>query len=157
MIRIIRTRTLRELETAAHTEPPSPPDCPATDTVIRAELTVESLQRELADARARAARAEGELATLRAQHLLDTEDRVVLRTLLRTARKKTRPADRVHVLFQRGALHSIHATHDDAELAAEAEGAPRDGWTADKPGAGRPPAAEVTWRIQALPLGAPLT
>ncbi|MGW9612657.1 hypothetical protein [Streptomyces diastaticus] len=36
---------------------------------------------------------------------------------------------------------------------AEAEGAPRSGWTSLGPGAAMPPAAEVPWRIQPLPLG----
>lgn len=158
MIRIIRTSTLAALRSDqdnASRQPPAPQtnDCPATDALIRAETAVETLRQELADARAATARTEGERDALRAQHLLDTEDRAVLRMLLRTTRKQTRPTDRVHVLFRHGALCSIHASHDAAEMAAEAHGAPRSGWTAAEPGAPLPAAAEVPWRIQALPLG----
>ncbi|MFJ9037452.1 hypothetical protein ACIRF8_12795 [Streptomyces sp. NPDC102406] len=130
--------------------------CPASDTVSRAEHTVDRLYQQLADTRAALARAEGERDTLRAQNLLDTEDRAALRMLLRTARRQSRTTDRVHVLFRYGALHSIHANHDGAEEAAEQLGAPRDGWTAEPPGAGLPPASEVEWRIQPLPLGSAL-
>ncbi|WP_031511048.1 hypothetical protein [Streptomyces megasporus] len=115
----------------------------------RAEL--EEARAEVEKLREELARAEGELTVLRAQHLLDTEDRATLRALLRTARKQR--ADRVFALFRRGALHSIHATHEAAEAAAEAEGAPREGWTTVAPGAALPPASEVDWRVQPLPLG----
>lgn len=162
MIRIIRTRTLAALHAdrdqalarieTIRDERPAPSDCPATDFLIRAETTIEVLHKQLAEARADTARAEGERDALRAQQLLDTEDRACLRMLLRTARKQTR-TDRVHVLFRRGVLHSVHATPEAAEAAAEAEGAPPNGWTAAAPGASQPPASEVAWRIQALPLG----
>ncbi|WP_030125710.1 hypothetical protein [[Kitasatospora] papulosa] len=125
----------------------------AVATAIRAEDTSEAAWRQLAAAASDAGRADGELSFLRAQHLLDTEDRAVLRMLLRITRKQTRVTDRVYVLFQHGALHSIHSTTESAESAAEAEGAPRDGWTSNKPGAPLPPASEVTWRIQPLPVG----
>lgn len=146
MIRIIRTRTLRQ--TAAQ----------IIDLHDRAEAQRTRAERALADAerthelQASLARAEGALEILRAQHLLDTEDRVTLRALLRTSRKQSRPADRVFVLFRMGELHSLHASQDAAEIAAEAEGAPRSGWTADAPGAALPPASTVAWRVQALPL-----
>lgn len=121
---------------------------------IRAEDDNEQLRRQLTEAITAAARAEGQLEAMRAQHLLDTEDRACLRMLLRTARKQARD-DRVYVLFRHGALHSVHATHEAAEEAAEAEGAPRGGWTAYAPGAALPPAVETPWRVQPLPLGGP--
>ncbi|WP_331717994.1 hypothetical protein OG795_32960 (plasmid) [[Kitasatospora] papulosa] len=96
----------------------------AVATAIRAEDTSEAAWRQLAAAASDAGRADGELSFLRAQHLLDTEDRAVLRMLLRITRKQTRVTDRVYVLFQRGELHSIHSTTESAESAAEAEGAP---------------------------------
>ncbi|MFF4771073.1 hypothetical protein ACFY1V_31650 [Streptomyces sp. NPDC001255] len=94
-----------------------------------------------------------ELAAARAQVLLDAEDRVALRALLRTARRQENRANRVYVLFRYGALHSVHATNDAAEEAAEAEGAERSGWTSPAPGAALPSATEISWRIQPLPLG----
>jgi hypothetical protein len=142
-MRIVSTRAQRAAE--------------ETEATLRAEVvsatqTAAGLREELATARATAARAEGELTALRAQHLLDTEDRVALRMLLRTARRQQARTDRVYVLFHYGRLHSLHATQDAAEAAAEAEGAPRSGWTATPPGAAAPPASEVTWRTQQLPL-----
>ncbi|MER7696230.1 hypothetical protein [Streptomyces sp. NPDC096095] len=125
----------------------------ATDAAIRAGATVEELRDALTRAITDTARLEGELETLRAQSLLDTEDRQALRTLLRTTRKQNSRADRVYVLFHHGRLHSIHSTLEAAEIAAEAEGAPRSGWTAHTPGAALPPACEVTWRVQPLPFG----
>ncbi|MFE9222610.1 hypothetical protein ACFYN3_40745 [Streptomyces lavendulae] len=94
----------------------------------------------------------GELRAMRPEQLLDTEDRAVLRTLLRISRKR-QTAPRVYVLFHRGQLHSVHATVEAAEGAAEAEGAPAGGWTSYTPGAALPSAAEVVWRVQPLPLG----
>ncbi|MFJ3728656.1 hypothetical protein ACIPYQ_39655 [Streptomyces sp. NPDC090045] len=142
----------------------------ANDSAIRAESTAECLAEQLRQAKRDAdaefegmravlrqataerddARAEAEEA--RAQVLLDAEDRVALRALLRTARRHAAAADRVYVLFHRGRFHSVHTTADGAEAAAEAEGAPRDGWTATVPGAALPPACEVVWRVQPLPL-----
>ncbi|MFE6679581.1 hypothetical protein [Streptomyces sp. NPDC057729] len=165
MIAIVRTRTLHalrdsvsEAETAtaaarAKAEQYQLEGDLATDSAIRAEIVVEELRAVLARTIADAARLEGELEALRAQSLLDTEDRQALRTLLRTARKQNSRADRVYVLFHHGELHSVHATPEAAEIAAEAEGAPRDGWTAHTPGAALPPACEVLWRVQPLPLG----
>ncbi|MFG2395197.1 hypothetical protein ACGFYF_41025 [Streptomyces lavendulae] len=123
----------------------------ATDSAIRAEDTAETLYAALGRATATAARAEGELLALRPELLLDTEDRAALRMLLRLTRKQT--VSRVYALYHRGVLHSVHATVEAAEAAAEAEGAPPDGWTAHTPGAALPPAAEVIWRVQPLPLG----
>ncbi|MFD8941139.1 hypothetical protein ACFV00_03855 [Streptomyces californicus] len=120
---------------------------------IRAGATVEELRAALTRATQDAARLEGELETLRAQSLLDTEDRQALRTLLRVTRKHNQQADRVFVLFHHGRLHSVHHTVEAAEIAAEAEGAPRSGWTTHTPGAALPPACEVTWRVQPLPFG----
>lgn len=136
MITFVRTRTLRGLH----------------DQVADARAEAEQHRQAAEELRAALAHAEGELAVLRAQALLDTEDRAALRALLRTARKNNR-TDRVYVLFRRGALHSVHASIEAAEAAAEAEGAPRSGWTSHSPGAALPPAAEVAWRVQQLPLG----
>ncbi|MEU7566350.1 hypothetical protein AB0A99_10085 [Streptomyces fradiae] len=164
MISIVRTRTLRALRSdladaetraaAARTDAEQHQQAAemANDVAIRVELAMEELHERLARAHADASRIEGELETLRAQNYLDTEDRAVLRMLLRTARKQAR-ADRVYVLFHRGVLHSVHASLEAAEAAAEAEGAPRSGWTTHAPGAAMPPAAEVVWRVQPLPLG----
>ncbi|MDN3293507.1 hypothetical protein QWM81_05520 [Streptomyces ficellus] len=165
MIAIVRARTLHNLRTgiadaeaateAARSEAEQrrqEAEC-AIDSAIRAETAVDELRAALARATADAARLEGELETLRAQSLLDTEDRQALRMLLRMTRKQNGPADRVYVLFHYGELHSVHATVDAAEAAAEAEGAPRSGWTAHTPGAALPPATEVLWRVQPLPLG----
>ncbi|MGW6979633.1 hypothetical protein ACWGE1_09315 [Streptomyces sp. NPDC054932] len=149
----------------------------ANDSAIRAEGTAECLAEQLRQAKHDAdaefegmrailrqataerdeARAErdafrAEVQEARAQVLLDAEDRVALRALLRTARRQAAAVDRVYVLFHRGRFHSVHTTVDGAEAAAEAEGAPRDGWTAQAPGAAFPPACEVVWRVQPLVL-----
>jgi len=142
----------------------------ATDSAIRAESVAEDLLCKLGQAHADtvAARRDtaeefaGLHAAIRqvtaerdealAQVLLDAEDRVALRTLLRMTRKLTGPTDRVYVLFRRGTLHSLHRSLEAAEKAAEAEGAPREGWTAGPPGAALLPATEVVWRVQALSL-----
>ncbi|WP_432247655.1 hypothetical protein ACRAR1_06785 [Streptomyces sanyensis] len=166
MIALVRTRTLRALRTRttqAETEAAAARGeaeqhrqeaCLATDAAIRAETTAEQLRTTLTHTTAEAARLEGELGVLRAQSLLDTEDRQALRTLLRITRKQSAAlSDRVWVLFHHGRLHSLHPTADAAEAAAEAEGAPRSGWTSHTPGAALPPACEVTWRVQPLPLG----
>lgn len=165
MITLIRTRTLDDLRTdltnreadarAARSkgEQHELERDLATAAANRAGVTVEELRAALTRATQDAARLEGELETLRAQSLLDTEDRQALRTLLRTTRKQNSRADRVYVLFHHGNLHSVHPTVEAAENAAEAEGAPRSGWTTHTPGAALPPACEVTWRVQPLPFG----
>ncbi|MGA4803621.1 hypothetical protein [Streptomyces lavendulocolor] len=162
MLRLIRTATLAalrsDLDAARRDRDDARTDAAtANDSAIRAEDVAQTQLRQLAQAHAdrlraerEAARAEGELTALRAQSLLDTEDRAALRALLRTARKAR--ADRVYVLFRLGELHSIHASHDAAEAAAEEQGAPRDGWTTLPPGAALPPAHQVPWRVQSLPL-----
>ncbi|MFF8917224.1 hypothetical protein ACF08M_28895 [Streptomyces sp. NPDC015032] len=167
MIAIVRTRTLTalrdslsEAETAtaaarAESEQHRKESGTAAVSVFRAGIALEELRAALARTTADAARLEGELETLRAQSLLDTEDRQALRTLLRVARKQSARADRVYVLFRFGELHSVHTTWDAAEIAAEAEGAPRTGWTSLATlGDGTPtPASGVPWRIRQLPLG----
>ncbi|MFJ1613861.1 hypothetical protein ACIODT_10555 [Streptomyces sp. NPDC088251] len=167
MIAIVRTHTLRALRDSvseaetkaaaarAEAEQHQWSSELATDSVIRAEDALEEQRTALAQATVTAARLEGELETLRAQSLLDTEDRQALRTLLRITRKQNSRADRVYVLFRFGELHSVHATQDAAEIAAEAEGAPRDGWASPATCCdGAPsPASEVPWRIRTLPLG----
>lgn len=166
MIAVVRTRTLQALRDGlaeaqaataaarAESEWRQRESGRATDSAIRAEDAVEELRAALALATADAARLEGELETLRAQSLLDTEDRQALRMLLRATRKQNARADRVHVLFHFGELHSVHATRDAAEITAEAEGAARDGWTSSSTCcADTARASEVPWRIRTVPLG----
>lgn len=164
MIRIVRTKTLRALQ-ASITEAEAATESTraevgqrkkeaqtATDSAIRAETALEALRAEHARTATSAARNEGELKTLRAQHLLDTEDRAALRMLLRTARKTAAAQQHVFVLLKRGQFHSVHATREDAEKAAEREGAHPAGWlTHGAPGTDVP-ASEVLWRIQPMPL-----
>ena len=162
MLRVIRTSTWREINSQI-VELHNRAECErgrAEELVAEldtrnsqiVEDATELLRKELNAAREALAYARGEHETLRAQHLLDTEDRVTLRMLLRTTRRQAHPLDRVYVLFQHGRLHSVHATRDAAEITAEAEGAPRSGWSSDAPGAALPPAADVLWRIQPLTL-----
>ncbi|MEV7050691.1 hypothetical protein [Streptomyces anulatus] len=165
MITLIRTRTLDDLLTdltnreadaraaRAKSEQHELERDLATTAANRAGATVEELRAALTRATQDAARLEGELETLRAQSLLDTEDRQALRTLLRTTRKQNSRDQRVYVLFHHGRLHSVHPTAEAAEIAAEAEGAPRSGWTTHTHGAALPPAREVTWRVQPLLFG----
>lgn len=159
MIAIVRTRTLRALRTAitetetaaaaARADAQS-----ATASAIRAETALEDLRAEHARSITAAARTEGELETLRAQHLLDTEDRAALRMLLRQVRKTAAQRQNVFVLMRRGQLHSVHPTREDAEKAAEREGAHPSGWlTHGAPGTDVP-ASEVLWRIQPMPFEA---
>lgn len=164
MIAIVRTRTLRalrtgltEAETAAEAarsdaEKHQQDAQKATDSAIRAETALEELRAEHARTTTAAARAAGELETLHAQHLLDTEDRAVLRMLLRNARKTAAAQQRVFVLMRRGELHSVHPTREDAEKAAEREGAHRDGWFTQGAAGTDCPASEVAWRIQPMPM-----
>ncbi|MEU3065041.1 hypothetical protein [Streptomyces subrutilus] len=123
------------------------------DDGLLAVIRQVTAERDAARTERDAARTEVEAA--RAQVLLDAEDRVALRALLRTARRQSATADRVYVLYRYGALHSLHRSMEAAEQAAEAEGAPRGGWTASRPGAALPSAAEVNWRIQPLALSTP--
>ncbi|MEU2770710.1 hypothetical protein ABZ628_28805 [Streptomyces diastaticus] len=63
-----------------------------------------------------------------------------------------------HTAELRAVIQQVTRERDDARAErdqehAEAEGAPRSGWTSLGPGAAMPPAAEVPWRIQPLPLG----
>ncbi|MEV5204370.1 hypothetical protein [Streptomyces sp. NPDC053720] len=167
MIAVVRTRTLHALRdslTEAQEAAKAARDEAeqhkwsselATDSAIRAETALEEVQTTALQRAVDVAHLEGELEALRAQSLLDTEDRQALRTLLRITRKQNSRADRVYVLFRFGELHSVHATQDAAEIAAETEGAPRDGWASPATCcAGAPsPASEVPWRIRTLPLG----
>ncbi|MEV8447509.1 hypothetical protein [Streptomyces parvus] len=167
MIALIRTRTLQALrdslataETEAENARAEAEKCleqsgDMLDHLTHADDVAGELRSELAQSRLDAARLEGELEALRAQVLLDTEDRQALRTLLRATRKQNQRADRIYVLFRQGRLHSVHPTVEAAEVAAEAEGAPRSGWTTHTPGAALPPACEVAWRVQPLPFGTP--
>ncbi|MFJ8754491.1 hypothetical protein ACIREO_35015 [Streptomyces sp. NPDC102441] len=164
MIAVLRTRTLDALraslsgaETAAAVARATAEQHQlagdlATDSATRAENTMEELRAELGRATSAAARLEGELDTLRAQSLLDTEDRQALRMLLRTTRKQSSRGDRVYVLLRFGELHSVYATRDAAEIAAEAEGAARDGWTSPTTCCDGGMASEIPWRIRPLPL-----
>ncbi|MFE2941013.1 hypothetical protein ACFXKG_18410 [Streptomyces sp. NPDC059255] len=119
----------------------------ATDSAIRAELLTGELREQLATATAGAARVEGELSALRTQQLLDTEDRAVLRALLRNARKQQ--LDRVYVLFRNGDLHSVHISPATAEDTAEKEGASST-WTVRE--TARPSAEPAPWSIGRFPL-----
>ncbi|AKN71240.1 hypothetical protein QR97_16790 [Streptomyces sp. PBH53] len=163
MIAIVRTRTMRALRASLATTQTEAEAASAlaeryrqdaetaTASAIRAETALEELRAAHARSIAEAARAEGELTALRAQTLLDTEDRAVLRMLLRQARKAAAPRH-VYVLLRRGTFHSLHETREAAETAAEREGAPRDGWFTQG-GPGTPsPAVDVLWRIQPVPL-----
>ncbi|MFB7131417.1 hypothetical protein ACFCZY_07065 [Streptomyces sp. NPDC056237] len=167
MIRIVRTRALNALRTSL-TEAQTTASVAreeaeqhqwaselANDSAIRAETALEKLQTAALQRAVDVAHLEGELETLRAQSLLDTEDRQALRTLLRVARKQAARTDRVYVLLHFGEVHSVHATWDAAEIAAEAEGAPRTGWTslATLDDGTPTPASGVSWRIRQLPLG----
>ncbi|MBV7245713.1 MULTISPECIES: hypothetical protein [unclassified Streptomyces] len=168
MITLIRTRTLNTLRTdlaTAETEAQAArveanacleQSGDLLDHLTHADDVAEELRAELDQSRLNAARLEGELEALRAQVLLDTEDRQALRTLLRATRKQNQRADRVYVLFRFGELHSVHATSTAAELAAEAEGAARVGWTPHTTccDGTTAPASEVRWRIQPVLLGA---
>lgn len=167
MIALIRTRTLNTLRTELATAETKVESARAEanacleqsgdllDHLTHADDVADELRVELAQSRLDAARLEGELEALLAQVLLDTEDRQALRTLLRATRKQNQRAERVYALFHQGRLHSVHPTVEAAEIAAEAEGAPRSGWTTHTPGAALPPACEVTWRVQPLPFGTP--
>ncbi|QCX81074.1 hypothetical protein C9F11_37455 [Streptomyces sp. YIM 121038] len=147
MFRFVRTTTLDALRSdAATARAEAERHCAAAEAVAREHHA------EADKLRGALAGAEGELVALRAQTHLDAEDRVALRMLLRSARRQSSLPDRVFVLFQRGALHSIHTTLDGAEAAAEAEGATPSGWTSLTAGAALPPASEVAWRVQPLPL-----
>ncbi|MFJ1653679.1 hypothetical protein ACIOC2_20275 [Streptomyces sp. NPDC088337] len=164
MIAIVRTRTLRalragiaEAETAveaarAETEQHRREAETATDSAIRAETALEDLRAERARTATSAARTEGELETLRAQVLLDTEDRAALRMLLRTARKAAVTQQRVFVVLKRGELHSVHGTREAAEKAAEREGAHPGGWFTQGGLGTCGPVSEVQWCIQPMPL-----
>lgn len=162
MFRIVRTDTLRqvssqavELHDRAETQrlrAERAEQALEAEAAIRVKTATEQHQNHIHELTQALGRAEGALEVLRAQHLLDTEDRAALRMLLRAARRQARPADRVYALFRLGKLHSLHATPGAAEATAEAAGADRAGWTAPEPGAALPPASGVPWRVQALPL-----
>ncbi|MFY1675479.1 hypothetical protein [Streptomyces sp. WMMC905] len=146
MYRLVKTTTYTDLRNDLTA---------AQQTCARLEAECDAVRQRLdavdaarVDAERGSARADGAMEVLRAQHLLDTEDRVVLRALLRTARRRQR--QRVYVLFRHGVFHSVHESEDSAEHAAEAEGASPNGWTRMAAGT---PAGEAAWRVQSLPLG----
>lgn len=138
MIRIVRAERLAALQAEA--------DAARSDAVTAAD--------ELEQVRAALACAEGELTVLRAQSYLDAEDRVALRTLLRTMRKQVSDRAKVAVLFRRGELLSVHKSREAAEAAAEAKGAPREGWVSAPVDVPLQPASEVAWRVSVLPVQA---
>ncbi|WP_008411501.1 hypothetical protein [Streptomyces sp. SM8] len=123
----------------------------ARDRAERHEVT-ESLRHQLAEARAALIAAETERDGLRAQQLLDTEDRAALRLLLRTARKQQAGPSQVYVLTRDRAYHSAHITRDAAMDAAAAAGAPCDGWSSH-PVDAEPPQGSTSWSIRTVPLG----
>ncbi|MFF9002636.1 hypothetical protein ACF1GW_35565 [Streptomyces achromogenes] len=163
MIAIVRTRTLRalrtdlavaetEVETArARAEKLQQEVEIVSDSAIRAETALEDLRAAHARSIADGARAEGELKALRAQDLLDTEDRAVLRMLLRQARKTAGP-QKVYVLLRYGAFHSLHETREAAEEAAERDGADPTAWYTQGGTGPQYPADEAAWLIQPVPL-----
>ncbi|WP_329588865.1 hypothetical protein OG195_12445 [Streptomyces sp. NBC_01362] len=165
MIAVVRARTLnalrtslaeaREAATAARIEVEQHKWASelATDSAIRAETALEKLQTTALQRAVDVAHLEGELETLRAQSLLDTEDRQALRTLLRITRKQANRAAYVYVLLRFGEVHSVHTTRDEAEIAAEAEGASREGWVTHSTHGTAPAAAEVSWCIRPVQLG----
>ncbi|MEU9605047.1 hypothetical protein [Streptomyces sp. NPDC048057] len=166
MIALIRTRTLNtlreclaEAETEAEAARAEAELCleqsgNMLDVASRAEEEAEELRAALDQAMVDVAHLEGEMEALRAQSVLDTEDRQALRTLLRIVRKQSARADLVYVLFRSGELHSVHATQDAAQIAAEAEGARRDGWTTSTaPCAAPVVASEIPWNIRPVHLG----
>ncbi|MFF2378641.1 hypothetical protein ACFVUW_30070 [Streptomyces xiamenensis] len=167
MISIISTRRLREMTEAVDglLDQAATLEARADAAVVRHVADLDQMEARAGDAEAEAdalrarllaevgerARLEAEVERLRAQLLLDAEDRVALRQLLKAVRKQDHR--RVYVLFRWGAFHSVHLSSQAAEEAAETEGADRAGWTRLAPGAALPPASEIDWRIQALPLG----
>lgn len=58
-------------------------------------------------------------------------------------------AEPVFILFYLGELHSVHATPEAAERAAEQHGASRHGWSDTVAGL---PASSVLWRITQAPV-----
>lgn len=162
MFRITRTSHLQalraDLDDALATEQTlraTVADSTSRATVIaeEAEMLRAELDRRTTDwsdtihqTRAELDQAHAELEAARAQVLLDAEDRVALRALLRTARRQDARADRVYLLYRHGTLHSIHTSLSAAEEAAEAEGAARSGWTASA-AASTPGEAEAPWLI----------
>ncbi|GAA3753907.1 hypothetical protein [Streptomyces tremellae] len=154
MFRVIRAGTLRALREAVETAERAAAQAEQTadhTAELRADDHYDHEQ-QITELRKQLDEALADRQAAYAETLLDAEDRVALRMLLRTARKQAARQERVYALFQRGQLHSIHVTQEAAELAAEAEGAARSGWSAFPPGAALPPATEVLWRVQALPL-----
>ncbi|MBT3164009.1 hypothetical protein HTV80_12905 [Streptomyces sp. Vc74B-19] len=139
MFRIVRADRLAALQAQADTAQAQAASAQseASTVTARLELVREAL-----------ARAEGELVALRAQSYLDAEDRVTLRTLLRTARKQTSNHDKVAVLFRRGQFHSLHGSTRAAEAAAEAEGAPAAGWVCVPGDAPPPTTSDVSWAVR---------
>ncbi|MFF0206383.1 hypothetical protein [Streptomyces althioticus] len=145
MFRIVRADRLAALRAQADAAKAQAASAQSEASTVTAQL---ELVREAL------ARAEGELVVLRAQSYLDAEDRVTLRTLLRTARKQTKDGEKVAVLFRKGRLVSAHASRQSAEAAAEAEGAPREGWVSSPLDAPLPPEADAAWRVTVLPVQA---
>ncbi|WP_030606243.1 hypothetical protein [Streptomyces achromogenes] len=164
MIAIVRTRTLRALradlaaadsaaETARALAEQHRRDAEtATDSAIRAETALESLRDAHARSIADGARVEGELKALRSQALLDTEDRAVLRMLLRQARKAATAPQRMYVLLRYGSFHSLHETREAAEEAAERDGADPAAWYTQGGTGPQYPDDEAAWLIKPVPL-----
>ncbi|WP_103528919.1 hypothetical protein [Streptomyces sp. SM12] len=183
MIRITRTRTIDDLTTTA-ARVPALEDALKKARIAR-DRRVPDLEAELAQAREdlgtyrsltdddaqligalRTSLKEREqdhtelreqLRRAQEQVLLDHEDRVVLRTLLRTARRQEeRDRDTVYLLYRRGELHSVHSSREGAETAAEGEGAAPGGWISVPPGAPRPSDSDspAGWCIEPVRLAA---
>ncbi|MBA0051945.1 hypothetical protein E0L36_13885 [Streptomyces sp. AJS327] len=155
---MVTTRRLRAIEAAAATERERTVEVREHHALREAEVEelvaeIRQAEADREDLAARLAVVEAERDEARAQPLLTHEDQVALRALLRQARRQARKVPHVFVLYQRGRLHSLHATVESAEAAAEAEGPPHSGWTPHTPGEPLSPAAEVAWRICPMALG----
>jgi hypothetical protein len=182
VIRIMTARRLRALEEEATQAGQERDEAKAeagtaADSAIRAELVVEELVKEIErlkaaktelhsglhavirtvtaerdEARAAVEAGRTEVEEARAQVLLDAEDRVALRALLRMAKKQAAAPARVSVLFEKGSIHSLHASREAAELTAEAEGVSREGWLSHGHGEGARPVLETGWSIRTYSL-----
>ncbi|WP_103503934.1 hypothetical protein [Streptomyces sp. SM14] len=163
MIRITRTHTLTDLTTTAARVPALEEELEeARDhlSYYRAQQAedmelITSLQNSFQALDQTHTETREQLRRAEEQVLLDHEDRVVLRTLLRTARRQEqRDRDTVYLLHRRGELHSVHRSREGAETAAEGEGAAPDGWAPCPPGSKPPSDSPAGWRIEPVRLTA---
>ncbi|WP_130799805.1 hypothetical protein [Streptomyces otsuchiensis] len=164
MIRITRTRTLTDLTARAHRVPDleealeeardhlsyyRAQQAEDIELITSLQNSFQALDQTHTETRLQLRRAEEQV-------LLDHEDRVVLRTLLRAARRQEeRDRDAVYLLYRRGELHSVHRSREGAETAAEKDGAVPGGWAPCPPGSKPPSDSSPTgWRIEPVRLAA---